>query len=185
MLNAVRNSQVGLNVLPGGDCESLNRLMHSGWRHFEHAQETVHSEVQLSPSEPHSGQASLQLRVWPADPKTTVGLLETPPVWITTAPAPVESGQIVRVRGWVEVPAPISGSVDGLLVFDSIGGPDLADRIGQTRGWQEFSLYRIAPQTGPITVTFALSGVGLARIDDVTIEPVQIAPPQQARVPRP
>lgn len=183
LLNTVRNSQVGLNVLPGGDCESLPRLMESGWRHFEHPQETVHSEVQLSSSEPHTGDASLQLRVWPADAQTAVGLLETPPVWITTAPAPVETGQFVRIRGWVDVPTPISGSVDGLLIFDSISGPALAERIGQTRGWQEFSLYRMAPQTGPITVTFALSGVGLARLDDITIEPVQIVSPQQARLP--
>lgn len=181
--NAVRSSQVGLNVLPAGDCESLNRLTNSGWRHFEHRQETVQTEVQLISSEPHSGQGSLQLRVWQADPKLAVGLLETPPVWITTAAAPVESGQLVRIRGWVDVPAPIVGSVDGLMIFDSLTGPALAERIGQTRGWQEFSLYRIAPQAGAVTVTFALSGVGSARIDDVAIEPVLLRGASQARLP--
>jgi hypothetical protein len=182
-LNAVRNGQVGLNVLPAGDCESLNRLMQSGWRHFEHPQPGLQTEVQLVPTEPHSGHTSLQLRVWPADPKTFAGLVETPPVWITTAAVPVESGQLVRIRGWVDVPAAISGSVDGLMIFDSLAGPELAQRVGQTRGWQEFSLYRIAPQTGAMTVTFALTGIGAARIDDVAIEPISLAAPQQARLP--
>jgi hypothetical protein len=183
MFNAVRSTQVGLNVLPAGDCESLPRLTASGWRHFEHRQESVQTDVQLISTEPHSGQECLQMRVWPADPKIAVGLLETPPVWITTAAAPVQSGQLVRIRGWVDVPTPITSSVDGLMIFDSLTGPALAERIGQTRGWQEFSLYRIAPQSGAVTVTFALTGVGSARIDDVAIEPVLLRTPQQARVP--
>jgi hypothetical protein len=143
----------------------------------------LQTEVQLVPTEPHSGHTSLQLRVWPADPKTFAGLVETPPVWITTAAVPVESGQLVRIRGWVDLPAAISGSVDGLMIFDSLTGPELAQRVGQTRGWQEFSLYRIAPQTGAMTVTFALTGIGAARIDDVAIEPISLAAPQQARLP--
>jgi hypothetical protein len=143
----------------------------------------VNTEVQLVANDPHSGQGSLQLRVWPADPKVAVGMLETPPMWITTAAAPVASGQLVRIRGWVDVPTPITNSVDGLLIFDSLTGPALAERIGQTRGWQEFALYRIAPQAGALTVTFALTGVGTARIDDVAIEPVLLRPAQQARLP--
>jgi hypothetical protein len=179
----VRSAQVGLNVLPAGDCESLNRLTHSGWRHFEHPQESVRTEVQLVAGEPHSGQTSLQMQVGQADAKIAVGMLETPPVWITTAAAPVESGQLLRIRGWVDVPAPITGSVDGLMIFDSLTGPALAERISQTRGWQEFSLYRIAPQAGAVTVTFALTGVGTARLDDVAIEPIVVRNPQQARLP--
>jgi hypothetical protein len=46
----------------------------------------------------------------------------------------------------------------------------LAARIDKTNGWQEFTLCRVAPQSGTMTVTFALSGLGEARLDDVSIE---------------
>jgi len=62
------------------------------------------------------------------------------------------------------------GSTDGLLVVDSLTGEALADRIGQTKEWRQFALYRVAPQSGVMCVTFALSGIGEARLDDVAIQ---------------
>jgi hypothetical protein len=38
-----------------------------------------------------------------------------------------------------------------------------------TQGWREFTLYRAVPQTGDLTVTFALTGLGEASIDDVAV----------------
>ena len=61
---------------------------------------------------------------------------------------PVEPGQLVVIHGWVNIPAPITGSVDGLLVVDSLGGEDLALRIDKTSGWQEFTLFRVAATPG-------------------------------------
>jgi hypothetical protein len=63
----------------------------------------------------------------------------------------------------------LAASNEGLLVFDSIGGPDLGDRIRLTQGWREFTLYRAVPQTGELSVTFALTGLGEAWIDDLSI----------------
>jgi hypothetical protein len=94
-------------------------------------------------------------------------------VWITTPAVPVEPGQVVRIHGWVNVPAAITGSVDGLLVIDSLAGIDLAERIDKTAGWREFILFRAVEQSGPMTVTFALSGLGEVRLDDVAIEVMQ------------
>ena len=56
------------------------------------------------------------------------------------------------------------------MIFDSLGGEALADRIGHTTGWQQFALYRVAPQSGTMNVTFALSGLGEAWIDDVYVQ---------------
>jgi hypothetical protein len=55
------------------------------------------------------------------------------------------------------------------VVFDSAGGWELGDRIRQTRGWRELTLYRAVPQNGELTVTFALSGLGEARVDDLAV----------------
>jgi hypothetical protein len=88
-------------------------------------------------------------------------------------------GQVVRIRGWINVPRRLTASSEGLLVFDSIGGSDLGDRIRLTQGWREFILNRAVPQNGELTVTFALTGLGEASIDDLSVsllEPEPIKP---------
>jgi len=59
------------------------------------------------------------------------------------------------------------------LIVDSLSGEALADRIVKTDGWRQFALYRVAPQSGAMCVTFALTGLGEARLDDVAIEVLQ------------
>ena len=63
----------------------------------------------------------LRLTARADDPENPPAILETPPVWITSPAVPVEPGHLVRIHGWVNVPAPITASVDGLLVVDSLG----------------------------------------------------------------
>jgi len=60
-----------------------------------------------------------------------------------------------------------------LMIFDSFGGSQLAERIHQTNGWREFTLYRAAPRSGDLTVTFAMTGLGEAWLDDVSISTLQ------------
>ena len=91
------------------------------------------------------------------------------PVRIVTAPVSVRRGQLVRINGWAKIPQPITGSHDGLMIFDSSSGPALAERILQTRGWQEFTLYRAARRDGPLSVTLALTGLGEVLLDDISI----------------
>ncbi len=108
-------------------------------------------------------------------------VIENPPILFSSPPVQVEAGQIVYIHGWANVPAEITASSDGLLVVDSLSGEALADRIGKTHGWRQFALYRIAPQTGPMCVTFAMSGIGEAWLDDVAI---QVLEPRAATVQR-
>ena len=119
----------------------------------------------------------MHLKVKPADPEDPPSLVETPPVWVVTAPVPARRGELLAIRGFVRIPKSIEGSVDSLAVIDSIGGEGLAQRIGPTKGWQPFELYRIAERDGPVTITFALTGLGEAWIDDVTIKSVSRMPP--------
>jgi hypothetical protein len=95
------------------------------------------------------------------------------PVMFMSPAVSVDAGQIICIHGWVNVPTPINGNVDGLMVIDSISRESMADRIHQTNGWQEFAMYRVAPQSGNVSVIFALCGLGEAWIDDVTIQVVQ------------
>lgn len=172
LLNRVRGSQIGENRLVGGSFEDLPSMLQTGWRHFQHRPEGIYPEADLSPAAAHSGRYGLRMAAMPAEPNQAAVLAESPPVWITSPGVSVHEGELICIQGWVQIPAPITGSVDGLLIVDSFTGEALAERIGETSGWQQFTLYRVAPETGYLTVTFALSGLGEVWLDDVRIQPV-------------
>ncbi|MBX3412333.1 MAG: hypothetical protein KF708_06405 [Pirellulales bacterium] len=187
LVGSLGSAEFGRNQLVGGNLERLETLSDAGWHHYRHDHQGIESSAELSPQTPNSGRFSLKLAARASDPKNPPGTVETSPVWITTPGIPVEAGQLFRLRAFVRVPAPITGSVDGLLVLDSFGGEALAERIRKTDGWQEIILYRTAPARGELRLTFALSGLGEAYLDDVAIEPVLRSPSRpvtpQAAVP--
>ena len=163
-------------LLTGGDMEQIGQLAQGGWRHFARAQGDIQTAVEVIRSQPASGQGCLRMTARPTDPKAAPVVVETPPVWITTPPLAAPAGKLLAISAQVWVPEAITGSVDGLLVFDSLGGPALAERVGPSKGWRRLVLYRIVPPEAagePVTVTFALSGLGEARIDDVSVNPLE------------
>jgi hypothetical protein len=168
----LRLGRPGANQLLGGDCENLGFMRQSGWQLIEHPLPSVASKVDLSPTVSHSGHCSLHLQVKPANPLEPPTLVETPPLWVTTPAVAARRGEIVVMRGWIRVPIAVTGSVDGLMILDSIGGEALAERALRTPGWREIVLYRVAAKDGPVWITFALTGLGDAWIDDVTIQTV-------------
>jgi hypothetical protein len=173
------------NRLVGGDFEDLSQMHREGWRHVQYPIEGVRTAVELWPVQPRSGRFSMRLSARAEDPNAPPHLLITPPVWVVTPPVEVAAGQVLRIHGWARVSEPIRGSVDGLLVIDSLGGEPLAERIGQSHTWREFTLYRAALESGSMTVRFALSGLGTAEVDEVTVCPlrtVQRLPGAQSRV---
>jgi hypothetical protein len=176
LIDRISSSRLGPNRLPGGDFEELGVLLGSGWSHLRYPSSGLKTAADLVAGAALSGGSGLRLSVRAEDPDNPPAVVETPPVWITTPPLPVEAGQLVCIQGWVQIPAAVTGSVDGLLIIDSLSGEALAERIGQTDGWRQFTLYRVAPESGQMTVTFALSGLGEVWLDDVGIYYLQ--PPQ-------
>lgn len=178
----------GPTRLDSGDCESLDQMLAAGWKYFRHPQPGIATAVELSTDAPHGGQFCLHLKALAEDPKQKPQVVETPPMWVSSAPLLVEPGTLVEISGFVRVPKAIEGSVDGLMILDSITGDALAERIRLTRGWQPFTLYRAAPESGNLTITFALTGLGEASIDDVTIQTIDrgtLGLPQATRLPNP
>jgi hypothetical protein len=170
LVDRLRQSQAGPNRLPGGDFEDVQLMLRAGWRHERHALAGVATAADLVGEACHSGRWGMRLTARADDPENPPAMIETPPIWLTTPAVPVQAGQIVWIHGWVYVPAPITGSVDGLMVIDSLGGEDLAERIDKTDGWGQFMLLRAVDRSGSMTVTFALSGLGEARLDDIAIQ---------------
>lgn len=179
----IRKGQWGGNVQAAGDMESLDQMVKVGWQQQrlagEESETEIRTDVTLSLAEPHAGRTALRLQAWAGDTRKAPQALERPPVWVTSSSVPVRQGQLVRINGWVNVPKRLGASSEGLLVFDSLGGSDLGDRIRLTQGWRAFTLYRAVPQNGEMTVTFALTGLGEASIDDLAVsilEPEPIRP---------
>ena len=159
-------------LLVGGGMERIEELSGSGWRHFALKQAVLRTGVEISRSQPASGRGCLVMRAEAVDPAAAPAVVETPPVWITTPPIPAPSGKLLQIEARVWVPKPLRGSVDGLLVFDSLGGPALAERVGPSAQWRRLVLYRIVPADldgEAFTVTFALTGLGEARVDEVSV----------------
>ncbi len=176
LIDRVRSARFGPDLLPGGDFENLNLMFQTGWRYLKGPAPGVQTAADLLASSAHSGAFGLRLSVTADDLKHPPAMLESPPIRFVSPSIMLEAGEIVCVHGWVNVPNPITGSVDGLMIFDSLGGEALADRVGHTAGWKEFALYRVVPQSGAVNVTFALTGLGEAWIDDVGIHVLNTQP---------
>jgi hypothetical protein len=170
---AITGPTPGENLLVGGDFENLQTMLQAGWRNAEHPRSDLQTGVELSPLAPFNGGHSLHLQVQPVKQQSATALaaqlVESPPLWVTTAPVHLAAGEVVCIRGQIRIAQPIVGSVDGLMIIDSLGGPPLALRMNQTDGWKEFVMYRAVPYAQDVTVTFALTGIGQVWVDDVTI----------------
>ena len=162
----------GAELLTGGGMERVDDLAGGGWRHFAREEAEIRTSVEIARDRRFTGSGSLRLAARAVQADDAPVVLETPPVWITTPPLAAPAGKLLEISARVWVPKPIKGSVDGLLVFDSLGGPALAERIGVTRDWARLALYRIVPAEAagePLVVTFALTGMGEALVDDVSV----------------
>jgi hypothetical protein len=172
LVDRLATCRFGPTRVAGGDFEDIETMIRAGWRYVQHSPPSVQTAVDLAPDAAHAGRLGLRLAAAAADPKNPPTVIETPPVVFTSPSITVEAGQIVCIYGWARVDSPITGSLDGLLIVDSLTGEALADRIGVAADWRQFALYRLAPQSGAMCVSFALSGLGEARLDDVVIQVV-------------
>jgi hypothetical protein len=86
---------------------------------------------------------------------------------------------MVEITGWVRLDEPILGSDDGLQIIDSLGGPDLALSVQKTAGWEKFTMIRAVQEPADLRLTFALTGIGTARVDAVMVRTLQPATPRR------
>lgn len=176
-LEVVRQVRVrlpGPNLLAGGDFEDLQSLLRSGWRMLQGNPEVAEGCAQLSLEAARSGRWGLHLKAYPRNPQSPPEIVPIPPVEVTTPAIPVQAGQCLYIHGWLQIPQPIVGSVDGLLIMDSVGGEALAYRFGRTSGWQRFEIYRIVPSSGRVQIRFVLTGLGEAYLDDIAVESIEL-----------
>ncbi|MDR0871788.1 MAG: hypothetical protein LBN39_13465 [Planctomycetaceae bacterium] len=171
-----------VNRLNGGDMENIALMNQAGWETVSHKVDGVAPPLRntVPAASRTAGKNGLQLIVSPLNPAEKPLTLETVPVWLTTPPIPVRMGEMLCVNGWVRIPQTLESTVDGLMIFDSLGGEPLALRFTGTKGeWREFAFYRIVPADSNYYIFFGLNGFGEAQIDDVRVCAVQFAEPKE------
>ncbi|MBT6846778.1 MAG: hypothetical protein HOA14_05105 [Planctomycetaceae bacterium] len=157
------------NLLPGSSMEDLNLMRRGGWKHHRDPDHSVKTLVELTSHNPREGNRCLRIQAW-QDPDLATSSLLSAPVWISSPSVAVQTGDVLRIHGWVNIPVPLKHQGDGLVIYDSITGTVLADRFHHTSGWQAFTLYRVADRNGEATVSFALMGLGAVNIDNISIQ---------------
>lgn len=166
------NATLGDNRLVAGDAENPDLWGTAGWRPFRHTMVGINADVSFSERAARSGQRGLRLRTSPENQDRPPVQVETAPFWISTHGMPVISGELLCINGWINVPKKIEGSVDGVMILDTLGGEPLALRFDDTGGWKEFTFYRHVPNDGDYRIFFLLTGIGEAYLDDISVRPV-------------
>jgi hypothetical protein len=159
------------NALAGGDFENLQHMMKNGWENRRLDDEQVATKVELTDAAAFAGEFGLRLEV---KSRNNSQPIDATPLWIATPRLTVRGGQLIRIHGWFKIPQVIQGNPDGLMIVDSLGGQSMAERIPVTDGWQEFTLYRGVESDRDLQITFALTGIGEAFVDEVTIRSVDL-----------
>lgn len=176
LIRQIANSSPRDNLLPDGDFEKGNDSL-TGWQVVLNTIDDV--ELTVKPTNDAAvGKRALMLQV---KPKMLPGPTQPPPpqalertfLAAESAPVRLTPGSLVRISFQVKVPAAITASADGLVVYDSAAGEALGVRIaGPVPQWKKYTLYRQVPTDGELRVVAALTGLGTALIDDVKIEPL-------------
>lgn len=167
------------NALPGGDFEDLGHLTNNGWQHHSAVGQSIRTLVQLHQDAVVDGRRGLLLAAQPEGglaPKQ----VESAPVWIVSGPVEVPANQLLRINGFVKIDAPITASVDGLVIQESLGGEAMAQRFRATNGWQPFTIYRATNEPHTLRLNIALTGYGTAYVDEVTVQFAPLPSPGNA-----
>jgi len=155
------------NGLAGGEFEDLAQLTAAGWDNVRSSNPAVETLVELNHEAARQGNSGLLMSA-----SSKLDVVDERPLLIRSGKVKVKAGQLVRIHGWVNITQPLRGNLDGFMIFDSLGGRDLAERITVTRGWQQFSIFRGVNEDTDLQVTFALTGLGKVLLDEVTIRAI-------------
>lgn len=180
-MDQVRRSTVGNNLLIGGDFELAVNRNQVSWGLATHPNadgldllaDRVSEVMGAKGKEiPREGRQCAMLQIKPRDGKSVPAAIEKVNFALVSMPVKLPPGTLVQVSGWVNIPAEITASPDGAMIYDSAGGEALAIRLTDATPWKKLTVYRRVPASGSINVTLAMTGVGKVYFDDIRIEPL-------------
>lgn len=172
---AQQSGRISDNLLPSGDFENVRLFSEDGWQR-DTAPDSPFSSTALLLMEPSNSNTVLQLKAWQSRTGPTP---DGTPLSLSTPGIPVDSGDVMLVRGRVRKGRTVFGSSSRpALVFDSELGPESGLRLKLTHEWQTFELIRPISVASEFRVSIALTGQAEIQLDDLEIQKL---PPIEAR----
>lgn len=169
-----RGHPLAESQLRGGSFENWDSIFAAGWR-YDAAEAPTVTLIELA-GDGASGRC-LRLAARPDPPQDSPQPVSRSPITFLTHPIPVFSGQIVHVKGLVRIDVPVSGSADGLRIYDNLYGA-----VGGLRWparapvgtWQPFELIRPIQTSTDLQLTLELTGYGDVRIDELQVTLIDV-----------
>ncbi len=162
----------GDNLLIGGSLDSTHLLGQAGWvvgRRPEPLNATQ-SDVTIVQGPQVQGEGCLQASVAAAGAAPLPGGYAGTTVQIRSPSIRAAAKTALRIDAKIRTLG-FGGPDQGVLVYDSIGGPELGVLVCATPQWQTVRLYRQTLSDGQVEVLFELIGAGEVMIDDVQVRP--------------
>lgn len=177
LMNRLLGAEYGENLLPSGsfDFDDAQPMLAS-WLRNPDPTGNLELKVTLSSRQVRFGSRSLHLRARLTRGEQVPAALDAAMPALVSAPIPVREGDLVRIRFWLRVPTSVQGNLDGFVIYDSIGGRDLAITQSEPQEWKQFTLYRHVERSGSLTITMGLAGVGDAFVDALHVQRVVRSP---------
>ena len=180
-----RSSGMGRPLLESGHFEDFDRLVAEGLTRQQTPIEGIDAGA-FHHKNGRGGTYCLQLAAAPALKQELPRVVSETPVQVRTGPVRVEPGQVVHIEFWVRIPRKLISNLDGLVIYDSVGGAEQGLRLRDALpGWTKFQLLREVRAPSDLTVTIALAGLGEVLFDDLAItvyDPPTLANPADVAV---
>lgn len=160
----------GDNLLIGGSLDSTRLLGQAGWvvgRRPEPLNSTQ-SDVNIVHGPQVQGEGCLQASVAAAGGTPLPGGYAGTAVQIRSPSIRAAAKTALRIDAQIRTLG-FGGPDQGVLVYDSIGGPELGVLVRATPQWQNVRLYRQTLSDAEVEVLFELIGAGEVLIDDVQV----------------
>jgi hypothetical protein len=162
----------GDNLLVGGSLDTAQLLGDAGWvvgRRPELAGE-VEAKVGITQGPQVEGEGCLVASVVGVSTQSLPGGYAGTTLQIRSPAVRLPANRAIRIEARLRTLG-FGGPDQGVLVHDSIAGPDLGVLVRATPQWQTVRLYRQSVSEGEVRVLFELLGAGEVAIDDVQIRP--------------
>jgi len=160
----------GSNRLVGGSLDSADLLDDSGWVVGKRpdAQPGTDSQVGIVNGPQVEGAGCLLATVTASAPQALTGGFAGTTLQIRSPGVRFAAKTAIRIDAKVRTLG-FGGADQGVLVHDSISGPELGVLVRATPQWQTVRLYRQTLEDAEVSVRFELIGAGEVAIDDVQI----------------
>ena len=162
----------GDNLLVGGSLDTAQLLGDAGWvvgRRPELAGE-VEAKVGITQGPQVEGEGCLVASVVGVSTQSLPGGYAGTTLQIRSPAVRLPANRAIRIEARLRTLG-FGGPDQGVLVHDSIAGPELGVLVRATPQWQTVRLYRQSVSEGEVRVLFELLGAGEVAIDDVQIRP--------------